>query len=381
MKNNFVQEFEKYNWEKIVNQIQSKKDLDIKEALFSSKVNSNNFMSLLSPTANNYVEEIAQKAKKITRQRFGNTVSLYIPLYLSNLCSNVCTYCGFSANNKIKRKFLTTKEIIKECKTIKKLGFKKILLVSGEHEKKVGMNYFRKNIPLIRNNFSTLTIEFQPLYTENYKELKKIGVDGVLIYQETYDYKSYLKHHLKGKKKDFFFRLAALERVGESKISNMGLGVLLGLSENWRADCYLMAMHLLFLKKKYWRSNFSVSFPRIQPCVGGIKSSNFINDQELFQLICAFRLFFPDVEFSLSTRESSFFRDKLIPVAINSISAYSKTYPGGYSKEENKEKKEKKLKQFETKDVRTPKEIEKTLKKLGLNPIWKDWDSYLGRTL
>ncbi|CAL4318119.1 2-iminoacetate synthase ThiH [Buchnera aphidicola] len=378
MKNNFTQEWKTYNWEKIVKSIQSKNNSDIKKALSSEKVNSETIMSLLSPSANYYIEEIAQRAKKLTRQRFGNIVSLYIPLYISNLCSNACSYCGFSVLNNIKRKTLTTKEILEECKSIKELGFDKILLVSGEHEKKVGMDYFRKNLPIVRKKFSTLTIEFQPFSVKNYKELKTIGVDGVLVYQETYNYKSYLQHHLKGKKRDFFFRLNALERVGDAKINNIGIGVLLGLSDSWRADCYFMAMHLLFLKKKYWRSNFSVSFPRIQPCMGGILSKNFINDQELFQLICVFRLFFPDVEFSLSTREDSIFRDNVIPIAINSISAYSKTYPGGYSKVSNN-KKIKKLKQFEVKDIRTPKEIEKMIKKLGLQPIWKDWDYYLGK--
>ncbi|WP_343152813.1 2-iminoacetate synthase ThiH [Buchnera aphidicola] len=379
MKNNFTQEWKVYNWEKIVKSINSKNNLDVKQALSSLEVNSKNIMSLLSPSANQYIEEIAKKAKKLTRQRFGNIVSLYIPLYVSNLCSNICTYCGFSVLNNIKRKILTSEEILEECKSIKELGFEKILLVSGEHEKKVGMDYFRKNLPIIRKNFSTLTIEFQPFSTKNYKELKKIGVDGVLVYQETYNYKSYLQHHLKGKKRDFFFRLNALERVGDAQINNIGIGVLLGLSDSWRADCYYMAMHLLFLKKKYWRSNFSVSFPRIQPCVGGISSKNFISDRELFQLICVFRLFFPDVEFSLSTREEATFRDNVIPIAINSISAYSKTYPGGYSKKLNRTKKREKLKQFEIKDIRTPKEIENMIKKLGLKPIWKDWDYYLGR--
>jgi len=200
-----------------------------------------------------------------------------------------------------------------------------------------------------------------------------LGLDGVLVYQETYHQAVYSQHHLKGNKQDFFFRLETPDRLGRAGIDKIGLGALIGLSDSWRTDCLMVAEHLLWLQQTYWQSRYSLSFPRLRPCAGGIEPASIMSESQLVQVICAFRLFSPDVELSLSTRESPFFRDHVVPLAINSVSAFSKTQPGGYA--DNRPE----LEQFAPHDARTPQQVAAALSKAGLQPVWKDWDGYLGR--
>ncbi len=376
MVDNFYNYWKNLNWDFLSLCINQKKACDVEHALSVDKLSREDFMALLSPAAAVYLEPLAQRAKKLTRQRFGNVVNLYVPLYLSNLCANDCTYCGFSMRNHIKRKILDAEEITRECLAIKAYGFEHLLLVTGEHEVKVGMNYFRRYIQKIRAYFSSLMMEVQPLLQHEYTELKNLGLDGVVVYQETYHFNTYLQHHLRGKKQDFYWRLETPDRLGRAGIDRIGLGTLMGLSKNWRTDCYLLAEHLLYLQKTYWRSKYSISFPRLRPCVGGIEPISILSEPQLVQLMCAFRIFAPDVELSLSTRESAFFRDHMIPIAINNVSAGSKTQPGGYANHEQSE-----LEQFELQDNRTPKQLAQAITDAGLQPVWKDWDAYLGRII
>ncbi|WMY97325.1 MAG: 2-iminoacetate synthase ThiH [Arsenophonus sp.] len=370
----FSKIFDQFNWKDISLKIKNKTVDNVNQAINKDKISLEDFMALISPSATFYLKSIIQKAKKMTRKRFGNIINLFIPLYLSNLCSNECTYCGFSIKNSVKRKVLNEDEIISECNKIYSMGYRNVLLVSGEHDKKVGVDYFYKCIYLIKQYFSQISVEIQPLTIKEYKKLKKIGLNGVIVYQETYQKESYKKYHLRGRKKDFYWRLDTPERVGESGISKIGLGILIGLSSDWRVDYYILANHLLYLQKKYWKSNYSVSFPRIQTCLGGISQDkiNNITNHELVQLMCAFRLFFPEVEINLSTRESPYFRDNILPIMVNNISAGSSTQPGGYSKEKNE------LQQFELNDHRSPNEMIEVIQNSGLQPVWKDWDNYLG---
>ncbi|WON77225.1 2-iminoacetate synthase ThiH [Serratia sp. UGAL515B_01] len=374
MQDDFNQRLQQLNWDDIQLGINSKTICDVENALNAEKLTRDDFMALISPAATPYLEPLAQRAQQLTRQRFGNVVSFYVPLYLSNLCANDCTYCGFSMSNQLKRKTLNSEEIERECAAIKALGFDHLLLVTGEHQRKVGMDYFRQHIPTIRRHFSSLMMEVQPLAQEEYVELKALGLDGVLVYQETYHPATYQRHHLHGQKQDFNWRLATPDRLGRAGIDKIGLGALIGLSSSWRADCYLLAEHLLYLQQTYWQSRYSISFPRLRPCTGGIEPASLINEPELMQLICAFRLLAPDVEISLSTRESSLFRDHMIPVAINSVSAGSKTQPGGYADDVPPQ-----LEQFEPHDSRTPQQVAQAIQTAGLQPVWKDWDDYLGR--
>ncbi|VEI45974.1 thiamine biosynthesis protein [Actinobacillus equuli] len=349
--------------------------MDVENALQTSNRDLNDFMALISPAAEAYLEPMAQLAQQLTRQRFGNTIGFYLPLYLSNVCTNDCTYCGFSMSNRIKRKILDEKEILNEIKAIKSMGYEHLLLVTGEHETKVGMPYFREKLKLIRPHFSALLMEVQPLQSEEYAELKTLGLDGVLVYQETYNAAEYAKHHLRGQKQDFIYRLDSQDRLGQAGIDKIGLGALIGLSNDWRTDIYFVGEHLNYLQNKYWQSRYSISFPRLRPCVGGLQPASQMSDKQLLQIICAFRICFPEVELSLSTRESANFRNNVIPIAINTISAGSKTQPGGYAEDD------KHLEQFSPDDERPPHIIAAELVKRGLQPVWKDWEPYLGRAL
>ncbi|MEN0582022.1 2-iminoacetate synthase ThiH [Phytobacter palmae] len=362
------------NWDDLRLRINSKTAADVERALNAARLTRDDLMALLSPAASAYLEPLAQKAQRLTRQRFGNTVSFYVPLYLSNLCANDCTYCGFSMSNHIRRKTLDESDIARECAAIREMGFEHLLLVTGEHQGKVGMDYFRRHLPTIRRQFASLQMEVQPLSTEEYAELKMLGLDGVMVYQETWHEAQYARHHLRGKKQDFFWRLETPDRLGQASIDKIGLGALIGLSDSWRVDCYMMAEHLLWLQQHYWQSRFSVSFPRLRPCTGGIEPASVMDERQLVQTICAFRLFSPEIELSLSTRESPWFRDHVVPLAINNVSAFSKTQPGGYADNHPE------LEQFSPHDNRRPEQVASALAACGLQPVWKDWDSWLGRT-
>lgn len=373
MAQTFTERWRELDWDDIRLRINRKTAADVERALSARKITRDDLMALLSPTASHYLEPLAQQAQKLTRQRFGNTVSFYVPLYLSNLCANDCTYCGFSMSNKLKRKTLDQQEIERECAAIRKLGFEHLLLVTGEHQTKVGMDYFRQHLPAIRRQFSSLQMEVQPLDEHEYAELKSLGLDGVMVYQETYHQAVYAQHHLRGNKQDFFWRLETPDRLGRAGIDKIGLGALIGLSDSWRTDCFMVAEHLLWLQQQYWQSRYSISFPRLRPCTGGVEPASVMTESQLVQVICAFRLLAPDVELSLSTRESPWFRDHMIPLAINNVSAFSKTQPGGYADNHPE------LEQFAPHDGRTPVEVAEALTRSGLQPVWKDWDSFLGR--
>lgn len=369
----FTERWRELDWDDITLAINSMRPRDVERALAASKPTTEDMMALLSPAAAGYLEPMAQKAQRLTRQRFGNTVGLYVPLYLSNLCANDCTYCGFSMSNHIKRKTLDAAEIARECDALREMGFQHLLLVTGEHQSKVGMNYFREHLPAIRARFSSLQMEVQPLSQVEYAELKTLGLDGVLVYQETYHEATYARHHLRGNKQDFFWRLETPDRLGRAGIDKIGLGSLTGLSDSWRTDCFMVAEHLLWLQKRYWQSRYSVAFPRLRPCTGGVEPASIMDERQLVQAICALRLLSPEVELTLSTRESPVFRDKMVPIAINNVSAFSRTQPGGYADDHPE------LEQFAPHDNRRPEQVAHALSQAGLQPVWKDWDGFLGR--
>ncbi|MFP1757601.1 2-iminoacetate synthase ThiH [Lonsdalea quercina] len=374
MSEGFYRRWQTLDWDDLRFRINGKTSADVERALNAARPDRDDFMALISPAAAGYLEPLAQRAQHLTRQRFGNTVGFYVPLYLSNLCANDCTYCGFSMSNRIKRKILNDDEIQQECRAIRQLGFDQLLLVAGEHQGKVGMDYFRRVLPQIRPHFSALMMEVQPLATDEYAELKALGLDGVMVYQETYHAPTYARHHLRGRKQDFAWRLGTPDRLGAAGIDKIGLGALIGLSDSWRVDGYMLAEHLLDLQQRHWQNRFSLSFPRLRPCAGGIEPASLMDEAQLMQTICAFRLLAPDVELSLSTRESPFFRDHMVPIAINSVSAFSKTQPGGYADNHSE------LEQFAPHDARRPEAVADAMTRAGLQPVWKDWDGYLGRT-
>ncbi len=363
----FVDRLNEYDWDDVRLSIYAKTEADVERALAKNRLSLDDFMALISPVAEKYIEPLAQKARKLTRQRFGNTVSMYIPLYLSNLCSNDCTYCGFSMSNHIKRKILKKEDVNAEIEAIKKMKFDSLLLVTGEHQTKGGMDYFRQIVPLVKELFNYVAMEVQPLNQEDYTELKMLGVDGVMVYQETYNRRTYSKHHLRGHKMDFEYRLLTPDRLGKAGMDKIGIGALIGL-DDWRTDCFFTATHLDYLEKTYWKSRYSISFPRLRPCTGSIEPKSIMTDAQLLQLICAYRLFDPEVELSLSTRESPRFRNNVVPIAITSLSAASKTQPGGYANNEPE------LEQFSVNDDRSVNDVVLAMRKRGLETVWKDWD-------
>lgn len=364
----FVQKINHFNWDHVRLSIYSKSARDVERALSREILSLEDFQALVSPIAESYLEQMAQRARAETRRRFGNTISFYIPLYLSNLCKNECTYCGFSMSNPIQRKTLSRREIDAEIAAIKAMRFDSVLIVTGEHDNKVGMDYFREVIPQIKESFSYLAMEVQPLSQANYSELRKLGLDGVMVYQETYSHPAYSRHHRRGNKTNFEYRLETPDRLGKAGIEKIGLGALIGLAD-WRTDCFFTAAHLDYLEKIYWRTRYSISFPRLRPCVGFLKPRSTITDAQLVQLICAYRLFKPAVDLSLSTRETPHFRDNAVPIAITSLSAASKTRPGGYANNELE------LEQFSTSDDRCVEDVVNAMSARGLNAVWKDWES------
>ncbi len=329
------------------------------------------FKALISPAAEPYLEHMARLSQQYTQQRFGKTMQMFVPLYLSNMCSNICTYCGFSMEHNIRRTTLDMTQLEAEALAIKKLGFDHILLVTGESERKVGMDYFEQALAVLRPHFSHISMEVQPLDTAQYERLSQLGVDAILVYQETYHRDKYAQYHLKGKKSDFDYRLATPDRIGQSGINKIGIGCLLGL-EDWRTDAFHVALQLDYLQNKYWKMRYSLSFPRLRPCEGTAEVKSPMSDRQLVQLICAYRLFNHQVELSLSTRESAIFRDNMLSLGVTSMSAGSQTQPGGYAQ------KSESLEQFSIDDNRTPSEVASMIERKGYQVVWKDWQQGLG---
>ncbi|MGS0694105.1 2-iminoacetate synthase ThiH [Shewanella sp. 0m-4] len=364
----FVDVFKKLSRSELKLKLYSQTANDVERALHQAAGNLDSLLALLSPAAEPYLEQMAQLSAALTRQRFGASVGMYIPLYLSNLCANECDYCGFTMSNKIKRKALSNDEVSDEMRLIKAMGYDSILLVSGEHETKVGLDYFKQVLPLVREQFSHVAMEVQPLDEQDYRELVSEGLDAVMVYQETYNPVIYAEHHTRGKKKDFVYRLESPDRVARAGVDKIGLGVLLGL-DDWRLDALLMGYHLDYLEKTYWRSRYSISLPRLRPCTGGVSPKVELTDKGLVQMICAFRLFNQQLEISLSTRETPKLRDNLFGLGVTNVSAGSSTQPGGYV-EPNTE-----LDQFEISDARTPQAVANAMLQRGVNPVWKDWET------
>lgn len=369
----FVSIHQRMDWDDIRLSIYAKTHQDVERALAKSKRDLEDFKALISPAAEPYLEQMAQQSYALTRKRFGNTIGLYIPLYLSNLCANACTYCGFSMENRIKRRTLTEQEIAAEIDAIKSMKFDSVLLVTGEHQTKVGMDYFRRALPLVKAHFNYLAMEVQPLDEGQYRELKSLGLDAVMVYQETYHRRTYAQHHLRGNKTDFDYRLETPDRLARAGIDKIGIGALIGL-DDWRTDCFYVAAHLDYLERTYWQTRYSISFPRLRPCEGNasegvIQPKSVMSDKQLVQLICAYRLLNPTVELSLSTRESPQFRDNVLPLGVTSMSAASKTQPGGYAMQDVE------LEQFEISDERSAESVEQALRSKGYDPVWRDWNA------
>jgi len=370
----FKEVFDTYSWDEVVSSIYAKTAADVERALSKPKRELEDFKALISPAAAPYLEQMAQMSNRITQKRFGKTVQLYAPMYLSNECQNICTYCGFSLDNKLRRKTLTGVDMLQEAEYLKQQGFGHVLLVTGEATKTVGVDYLANAVRVLRPHFDNISIEVQPLEQAEYSELIEEGLYAVLVYQETYHKENYKQYHPKGKKSNFDYRLATPDRLGNAGVHKIGLGVLIGL-EDWRADNFFTALHVGYLERKFWQTKYSISFPRLRPAEGLIEPKVAISDKELVQLICAWRICNEEIELSVSTRESALFRDNIIQLGATTISAGSKTNPGGYTIEEES------LEQFEIDDSRSVEEVKQMIERKGYKPVWKDWEVFNPRPL
>ena len=341
---------------------------DVKHVLSKSTLSIDDFATLLSPAAETYLEEIAQKAHHLTLQRFGRTMQLFVPLYLSNECFNNCTYCGFSMKFNYARKTLTDEEMIAEAKHLADKGFKHLLILTGESPKKVGTDYIEHAIRLLKPYFSSIAIEVQPLEQSEYERLIEAGCDSLTIYQETYHPESYKTYHVSGKKRRFDYRLETPERGARAGMYRINVGALFGLYE-WRYEALVLAHHVHYLMKHHWQSKYSVSFPRIRDMIGPFTPAYEVPDTALVQLITAFRLLFPDLGITLSTREPAHLRDNLIKLGVTQVSAESNTSPGGYSLDSEAEE------QFSISDTRDLAAITSLLQKSGYEAVMKDWET------
>ena len=366
----FSEYLSQFDWDETTEAIHAKTAADVEAALRRPRCTVDDFMALISPAAEPYLEQMAQLSRRYTEKRFGRTVSMFIPLYLTNSCTNSCVYCGFHVANKMARTILTPEEMMREYEAIKQLGpFENLLLVTGENPVKAGVPYLAKALDLAKPLFSNLKIEVMPLETEEYRELTHHGMNGVICFQETYHRENYKIYHPRGKKSDFEWRVNGFDRMGLAGVHSIGMGVLIGLEKEWRTDLTMMARHLRYLQKHYWRTKYSVNFPRMCPAEnGGFQPNCIMSDRELAQLTFAMRIFDHDVDISYSTRERANFRDHMATLGVTTMSAGSRTEPGGYACYPEA------LEQFEVSDPRTVEEVADALRRMGVEPVWKDWD-------
>jgi len=359
----------KHDFRAAADRIAAKSATDVQRALGRGRGNLSmeDLAALLSPAAAPFLEDMAQASHQRTVERFGRTMQLYAPLYLSNVCGNICTYCGFSAQNRVDRLILDDQAILAEADVLAGMGMQHILLLTGESPR-VGADYLVHALRLLRPRFASLSFEVQPLDVADYARFSQEGMNAVMVYQETYDPAAYARHHLRGPKADMGYRLQTPDRLGQAGVKKVGIGALYGLSD-WRAEAWFVGLHLRYLEERYWRMRASLSFPRLRPHEGDAALAlTPFGERDLVQAICAFRLFSQEVELSLSTRESALFRNHAFRLGITSMSAGSRTNPGGYAQIRPS------LEQFTIDDTRSPAEVAAFLRAQGYEPVWKDWD-------
>jgi 2-iminoacetate synthase len=349
------------------------------------------FAGLIEPNDNGQFEQLAQQARLLTRRNFGRTMRMFAPLYLSNECINNCRYCGFSRDNPILRVTLTVEQVTAEARHLAQQGFRHVLLVAGEHPKFVNENYLADCIRALRPMFSSISLELGPMETVEYEPLVAAGAEGLVVYQETYDRDVYAQMHTAGPKRDFDWRLACPERAYAAGFRRIGIGALFGLAP-WRSDAIALAAHLDYLRRRCWQADLTVSLPRLRPAAGDFVPPYSLGDRELAQLICAFRICFPQVGIVLSTREPAPLRDVLASLGVTMMSSGSHTEPGGYTGQ-GRETVHQTVRgrilppdtshealatgQFQISDERTPAEVASVLRRRGFEPVWKDWDQAL----
>ncbi|MCC7376729.1 MAG: 2-iminoacetate synthase ThiH [Verrucomicrobiales bacterium] len=356
------------------------------------------FAALLSPAGLECLEGMARRSMAMTRRRFGRVIRMFAPLYLSNECINNCAYCGFSRDNAILRVTLSVDDVRTEARALKQQGFRNLLLVAGEHPRFVSEGYMAECVRTVAAEVASVSLEVGPMETAEYAPLVAAGAEGLVVYQETYDPKVYSAVHTLGPKKDFAWRMRTPERAYAAGFRRLGIGALYGLAD-WRQEALAVAAHAEWLLRHCWKAQVTVSLPRLRPCAGEFQPLTHLEDRDMVRLICALRLFLPDVGLVLSTREPAALRDGLLPLGITLVSAGSHTEPGGYTgagKEQVHYTRRGRVEaagatewepgdgqatratgQFRIADERSAGEVAAVISRLGLEPVWKDWDAAL----
>jgi len=389
----FSAEFDHLPWETWKDAAATATVRDVQSALDGAGSPLVRFARLVSAPAGEFLEPMCQASRRLTLQRFGKVMRFFAPLYLSNECVNNCKYCGFSRDNPIFRVTLSVEEVVREAMALKRRGFRHILLVSGEHPRFAPNNYIADCVAALREAIPSVSLEVGPMEEPEYRRMVEAGAEALVVYQETYDRAIYSEVHTAGPKKDFDWRLDTPERAYAAGFRRLGVGALHGLSD-WRLEAMALAAHVDHLQRHCWKSQLTVSLPRLRPHAGEFTPFTHLDDRQMVQLIAAFRLVFPDLGIVLSTREPAALRDGLIPLGITHMSAGSHTEPGGYTgagSENLHRTKRGRIEalagseagcqtatgQFEIADNRSPEEMAGVVRGLGYEVVWKDWDAAL----
>jgi len=365
----FADEIERLPFDRLLDVANDSSAARVTRALATSPLDRtlDDFAALLSPAAATRLEDLAAASRALTIARFGKTMRMYAPLYLSNECLTSCAYCGFAKELPIARKTLSSEETLEEVRHLLRDGFRSILLLTGEHERLTGVEFLEERIRLLSAEVPQLAIEVQVWDEQEYRRLVEAGCEGLVIYQETYHPETYARVHLGGRKRRYRWRLLGPERGARAGMRRLGIGALFGLHEDWRYEAVAVAAHARFLQRHHWRAQLSVSVPRMRPSASGYRPTVLLDDRELAQLVCALRLTLPDAGLVLSTREAPVVRDGLARIGITHMSAGSHTEPGGY------EHPDEATEQFEIADERSPEEVAGRLRAMGYDPVWEDW--------
>ena len=363
----FAEHIERLDWERIRRKLQETEAPEVERVLGRNAIETDDLPVLFSRAARSYLEELARRSAALTERRFGRVIQLYAPLYVSNECVNDCTYCGFARSLNVPRVTLPPEQALEEARILHAEGFRHILLVSGERRDKVGVSYLSEVAGELKELFDSIAIEVNPMEESSYRQLVEAGIDGLVIYQETYDPELYQQVHPRGPKRHYRHRLDAIEAGGRAGMRSLGIGALFGLGD-WQVEAVVLAMHGRYLSRRFWRSRIGVSFPRLNPVASGYQPEKPVDVADLVQMICGMRLVLPDAELVMSTREPAPLRDNLIGLGVTRMSAGSRTNPGGYSHPEDAGR------QFEVEDIRSPEAVARAIQGRGFEPVWKDFD-------
>lgn len=397
----FVAEFDRLPMDLLLARAQGASDADVSRVLSGGARTLQDFAVLISPAAAMRLEELCRRSQAVTRQRFGRVIRLFAPLYLSNECINNCAYCGFSRDNPILRVTLSVEDVVREARALAEQGFRNILLVAGEHPRFVSNGYLAECTRAVGDVVPSVSLEVGPMEAEEYRPIVAAGAEGLVVYQETYDRDVYARMHTAGPKRNFDWRLECPERAYAAGFRRLGIGALYGLSD-WRREALSLAAHANYLLRHCWKAMLTLSFPRLRPCAGDFQPLTHLGDRDLAQLAAAFRLFLPDAGLVLSTREPARLRDGLFGIGFTHASAGSHTEPGGYTgagddrlhqtvrgrvveadpevlTRRTPARATRATGQFDIADGRSPAEVADTLRRMGYEPVWKDWDVALAR--